>query len=90
MVSSYVWTLSDRLYTVPSQDIVLTLKEKLSLRSIAHFALALEEQYNVAKIHLLHEEELIDQVRRAHTLRCSYAGGGTNTTELCLRISALF
>ncbi|OPJ90288.1 hypothetical protein AV530_000257 [Patagioenas fasciata monilis] len=43
------------------RDIVLTLKEKLSIRSVLHFALALEEQYNVAKIHLLHEEELIEQ-----------------------------
>ncbi|KFQ51666.1 FERM and PDZ domain-containing protein 1, partial [Nestor notabilis] len=57
------------------QDIVLTLKEKLSIRSIAHFALALEEQYNVAKIHLLHEEELIEQVvqkRESHDYRCLF------------------
>ncbi|NXN16092.1 FRPD1 protein, partial [Indicator maculatus] len=56
-------------------DIVLTLKEKLSLCSIAHFALTLEEQYNVAKIHLLHEEELIEQVvqkREAHDCRCLF------------------
>ncbi|KAK1200506.1 FRPD1 protein, partial [Pygoscelis papua] len=57
------------------KDIVLTLKEKLSIRSIAHFALVLEEQYNVAKIHLLHEEELIDQVvqkRESHDYRCLF------------------
>ncbi|KFR12714.1 FERM and PDZ domain-containing protein 1, partial [Opisthocomus hoazin] len=57
------------------KDIVLTLKEKLSIRSIAHFALALEEQYNVAKIHLLHEEELIEQVvqkRESHDCRCLF------------------
>ncbi|NXI42388.1 FRPD1 protein, partial [Galbula dea] len=57
------------------KDIVLTLKEKLCLRSIAHFALALEEQYNVAKIHLLHEEELIEQVvqkRESHNYRCLF------------------
>ncbi|KFQ87543.1 FERM and PDZ domain-containing protein 1, partial [Phoenicopterus ruber ruber] len=57
------------------QDIVLTLKEKLSIRSIVHFALALEEQYNVAKIHLLHEEELIEQVvqkRESHDYRCLF------------------
>ncbi|NXT84743.1 FRPD1 protein, partial [Zapornia atra] len=56
-------------------DIVLTLKEKLSIQSIAHFALALEEQYNVAKIHLLHEEELIEQVvqkRESHDYRCLF------------------
>ncbi|XP_063996749.1 FERM and PDZ domain-containing protein 1 [Pogoniulus pusillus] len=57
------------------KDIILTLKEKLSLRSITHFALALEEQYNVAKIHLLHEDELIEQVvqkRESHDCRCLF------------------
>ncbi|NXX57231.1 FRPD1 protein, partial [Scopus umbretta] len=57
------------------KDIVLTLKKKLSIRSIGHFALALEEQYNVAKIHLLHEEELIEQVvqkRESHDYRCLF------------------
>ncbi|NWI58654.1 FRPD1 protein, partial [Calyptomena viridis] len=57
------------------KDIVLTLQEKLSIRSIAHFALVLEEQYNLAKIHLLHEEELIEQVvqkRESHDYRCLF------------------
>ncbi|NXN87858.1 FRPD1 protein, partial [Bombycilla garrulus] len=57
------------------KDIVLTLQEKLSLRSIAHFALVLEEHYNLAKIHLLHEEELIAQVvqkRDSHDYRCLF------------------
>ncbi|XP_061218606.1 FERM and PDZ domain-containing protein 1 isoform X2 [Neopsephotus bourkii] len=57
------------------KDIVLTLKEKLSIRSIAHFALALEEQYNVTKIHLLHEEEFIEQVvqkRESQDYRCLF------------------
>ncbi|OXB62606.1 hypothetical protein ASZ78_009391 [Callipepla squamata] len=57
------------------KDIVLTLKEKLSIQSIMHFALTLEEQYNAAKIHLLHEEELIEQVvqkRESHDCRCLF------------------
>ncbi|NXF07047.1 FRPD1 protein, partial [Smithornis capensis] len=57
------------------KDIVLTLQEKLSIRSIAHFALVLEEQYNLAKIYLLHEEELIAQVvqkRESHDYRCLF------------------
>lgn len=54
---------------------MLTLQEKLSIRSIAHFALVLEEQYNLAKIHLLHEEELIAQVSRAPRASHSPAGG---------------
>ncbi|NXK67169.1 FRPD1 protein, partial [Sylvietta virens] len=57
------------------KDIVLTLQEKLSIRSIAHFALVLEEQYNLAKIHLLHEEELIAQVvqkRDSPDYRCLF------------------
>ncbi|NXP40126.1 FRPD1 protein, partial [Leiothrix lutea] len=61
--------------TTTVKDIVLTLQEKLSIRSIAHFALVLEEQYNLAKIHLLHEEELIAQVvqkRDSHDYRCLF------------------
>ncbi|NWU45648.1 FRPD1 protein, partial [Hylia prasina] len=57
------------------KDIVLTLQEKLSIRSIAHFALVLEEQYSLAKIHLLHEEELIAEVvqkRDSHDYRCLF------------------
>lgn len=44
------------------QDIILTVKEKLSIRSIEYFALALEEQFSASRLHLLHEEELIQQV----------------------------
>uniref|UniRef100_A0A8C4S1I5 FERM domain-containing protein n=1 Tax=Erpetoichthys calabaricus TaxID=27687 RepID=A0A8C4S1I5_ERPCA len=32
------------------KDIILTLQEKLSIRCIEHFALALEEQYNICHI----------------------------------------
>ncbi|TRZ14815.1 hypothetical protein HGM15179_012310 [Zosterops borbonicus] len=61
--------------TTTVKDILLTLQEKLSIRSIVHFALVLEEQYNLAKIHLLHEEELIAQVvqkRDSHDYRCLF------------------
>lgn len=44
------------------KDIILTVKEKLSIRSIEYFALALEEQYSISRLHLLHEEELVQQV----------------------------
>ncbi|XP_032747183.1 FERM and PDZ domain-containing protein 1 [Rattus rattus] len=44
------------------KDIILTVKEKLSIRSIEYFALVLEEQYSISRLHLLHEEELIQQV----------------------------
>ncbi|XP_051013473.1 FERM and PDZ domain-containing protein 1 [Acomys russatus] len=44
------------------KDIILTVKEKLSIRCIEYFALALEEQYSVSRLHLLYEEELIQQV----------------------------
>uniref|UniRef100_F6PMA2 FERM and PDZ domain-containing protein 1 n=1 Tax=Monodelphis domestica TaxID=13616 RepID=F6PMA2_MONDO len=57
------------------KDIILTVKEKLSIRSIDHFALALEEQYNISKLHLLHEEEFIDQVvqrKESHDYRCLF------------------
>lgn len=72
--SNCVELLFDHLCAFLPQDIVLTLKEKLSIRSIAHFALTLEEQYNAAKIHLLHEEELIEQVWRAPALPHSRVG----------------
>ncbi|XP_070598355.1 FERM and PDZ domain-containing protein 1 isoform X2 [Erythrolamprus reginae] len=57
------------------KDIVLTLKEKLSIRSIEHFALVLEEQYNVLKMYLLHDDELIGQVvqrKESHDYRCLF------------------
>ncbi|XP_054842106.1 FERM and PDZ domain-containing protein 1 [Eublepharis macularius] len=57
------------------KDIILTLKEKLSIRSIEHFALILEEQYNVLKMYLLHEDELITQVvqkKESHNYRCLF------------------
>ncbi|XP_061490447.1 FERM and PDZ domain-containing protein 1 isoform X2 [Rhineura floridana] len=57
------------------KDIILTLKEKLSIRSIDYFALVLEEQYNVLKMYLLHEDELIEQVvqrKESHDHRCLF------------------
>ncbi|KAG8130338.1 hypothetical protein E2320_016935 [Naja naja] len=57
------------------KDIVLTLKEKLSIRSIEHFALVLEEQYNVLKMYLLHDDELIERViqkKESHDYRCLF------------------
>ena len=51
------------------QDIILTVKEKLSIRSTEYFALVLEEQYNVSRLHLLHEEQLIQQVAPASAPR---------------------
>lgn len=47
----------------PFQDIVLTLKDKLSIRAIEYFALVLEQQYSITKLLLLHEDELIHKVR---------------------------
>ncbi|XDA72085.1 hypothetical protein R6Z07F_002370 [Ovis aries] len=57
------------------KDIILTVKEKLSIRSTDYFALVLEEQYNVSRLHLLHEEELIQQVverEESHDYRCLF------------------
>lgn len=50
------------------------MKEKLSIRSIEYFGLALEEQYNLSRLHLLHEEELIQQVGKVACV----LWGGTN------------
>ncbi|XP_008072333.1 FERM and PDZ domain-containing protein 1 [Carlito syrichta] len=57
------------------KDIILTVKEKLSIRSIEYFALVLEEQYSISRLHLLHEEELIQQVverEESHDYRCLF------------------
>nr|XP_019584700.1 PREDICTED: FERM and PDZ domain-containing protein 1 isoform X2 [Rhinolophus sinicus] len=57
------------------KDIILTVKEKLSIRSTDYFALVLEEQYHISRLHLLHEEELIQQVverEESHDYRCLF------------------
>ncbi|XP_054635904.1 FERM and PDZ domain-containing protein 1 isoform X2 [Dunckerocampus dactyliophorus] len=57
------------------KDIVMTLKEKLSLRNIEHFSLVLEQQYSVTKLLLLHDEEKIQQVvqkKESHDFRCLF------------------
>ncbi|KAM6971790.1 FERM and PDZ domain-containing protein 1 [Aplochiton taeniatus] len=57
------------------KDIVMTLKEKLSLSRIEHFSLVLEQQYSLTKMLLLHEEEKIQQIvqrKEAHDFRCLF------------------
>uniref|UniRef100_A0A8C5KMD0 FERM and PDZ domain-containing protein 1 n=1 Tax=Jaculus jaculus TaxID=51337 RepID=A0A8C5KMD0_JACJA len=76
-VHPYFLSLSpgDPCASPPAQDIILTVKEKLSIRSIEYFALALEEQYSISRLHLLHEEELIQQVverEESHDSRCLF------------------
>lgn len=44
----------------------MTLKEKLSISRIEHFSLVLEQQYSIAKLFLLHEDEPIQEVKRTH------------------------
>lgn len=62
-LSKEVWTVGFS----PFQDIVLTLKDKLSIRAIEYFALVLEQQYSITKLVLLHEDELIQKVKKTHT-----------------------
>uniref|UniRef100_A0A3Q4HXT5 FERM domain-containing protein n=1 Tax=Neolamprologus brichardi TaxID=32507 RepID=A0A3Q4HXT5_NEOBR len=47
--------------TTTVKDIVMTLKEKLSLSRIEHFSLVLEQQHSISKLLLLHDEERIQQ-----------------------------
>uniref|UniRef100_A0AAY4AN59 FERM and PDZ domain-containing protein 1 n=1 Tax=Denticeps clupeoides TaxID=299321 RepID=A0AAY4AN59_9TELE len=57
------------------KDIVMTLKEKLSIARIEHFTLVLEQQYSSNKLLMLHEEELIQQVvgkKETHDYRCLF------------------
>lgn len=57
------------------KDIVMTLKEKLSLTRIEHFSLVLEQQPGVTKLLQLHEDERIQQVvqkKEPHDYRCLF------------------
>lgn len=57
------------------KDIVLTLKDKLSIRAIEYFALVLEQQYSITKLLLLQEDELIQRVvqkKDSHDYRCLF------------------
>uniref|UniRef100_A0A3P9JD28 FERM and PDZ domain containing 1a n=1 Tax=Oryzias latipes TaxID=8090 RepID=A0A3P9JD28_ORYLA len=58
------------------KDIVLTLKEKLSLSHIEHFSLVLEQQFSSNKLQLLHEDERIQQQvvqrKEVHDYRCLF------------------
>ncbi|XP_059407844.1 FERM and PDZ domain-containing protein 1-like [Carassius carassius] len=57
------------------KDIVMTLKEKLSISRIEHFSLVLEQQYSTSKLFLLHEEEIIQKVvekKETHDYRCLF------------------
>ncbi|XP_061642829.1 FERM and PDZ domain-containing protein 1 isoform X2 [Phyllopteryx taeniolatus] len=62
-------------HTTTVKDIVLTLKDKLSIRAIEYFALVLEQQYSITKLLLLHEDELIQKVvqkKDSHDYRCLF------------------
>ncbi|XP_028315244.1 uncharacterized protein frmpd1b isoform X2 [Gouania willdenowi] len=57
------------------KDIVLTLKDKLSIRAIEYFALVLEQQYSITKLLLLHEDEFIQKIvqkKDTHDYRCLF------------------
>ncbi|XP_068182618.1 FERM and PDZ domain-containing protein 1 isoform X2 [Antennarius striatus] len=61
--------------TTTVKDIVLTLKDKLSIRAIEYFSLVLEQQYSITKLLLLHEDELIQKVvqkKDSHDYRCLF------------------
>ncbi|KAF7668018.1 hypothetical protein LDENG_00036900 [Lucifuga dentata] len=61
--------------TTTVKDIVLTLKDKLSIRAIEYFALVLEQQYSITKLLLLNEDELIQKVvqkKDSHDYRCLF------------------
>lgn len=74
------WTcFSRRVWSVglsPFQDIVLTLKDKLSIRAIESFALVLEQQYSITKLLLLHDDEFIQKVKKTR-------GTQTQTFPIC-------
>lgn len=48
------------------KDVILTLQEKLSIKSIEHYSLMLEQRAegSASKLMLLHEQEMLTQVRQ--------------------------
>ncbi|XP_028292039.1 FERM and PDZ domain-containing protein 4-like isoform X4 [Gouania willdenowi] len=59
------------------KDVILTLQEKLSIKSIEHFSLMLEQRAegSASKLMLLHEQEMLTQVTQrpgAHKMKCFF------------------
>ncbi|TKS67124.1 PDZ domain-containing protein 4 [Collichthys lucidus] len=59
------------------KDVILTLQEKLSIRSIEHFSLMLEQRAegSASKLMLLHEQEMLTQVTQrpgSHKMKCFF------------------
>ncbi|KAM9343030.1 FERM and PDZ domain-containing protein 4 [Pholidichthys leucotaenia] len=59
------------------KDVILTLQEKLSIKSIEHFSLMLEQRAegSASKLMLLHEQEMITQVTQrpgSHKMKCFF------------------
>ncbi|XP_061548585.1 FERM and PDZ domain-containing protein 4 isoform X1 [Phycodurus eques] len=59
------------------KDVILTLQEKLSIKSIEHFSLILEHRVegSASKLMLLHEQEMLTQVTKrpgSHKMKCFF------------------
>ncbi|XP_043086487.1 FERM and PDZ domain-containing protein 4 isoform X1 [Puntigrus tetrazona] len=59
------------------KDVILTLQEKLSIKSIEHFSLMLEHKTegSATKLMLLHEQEMLTQVTQrpgSHKMKCFF------------------
>uniref|UniRef100_A0A8C8FTQ1 FERM and PDZ domain containing 4 n=1 Tax=Oncorhynchus tshawytscha TaxID=74940 RepID=A0A8C8FTQ1_ONCTS len=59
------------------KDVILTLQEKLSVKSIEHFSLMLEHRNegSASKLVILHEQEMLTQVTQrpgAHKMKCFF------------------
>ncbi|XP_072300669.1 FERM and PDZ domain-containing protein 4 isoform X2 [Eucyclogobius newberryi] len=59
------------------KDVILTLQEKLSIKSIEHFSLMLEQRAEgtASKLMLLHEQEMLFQVTQrpgSHKMKCFF------------------
>uniref|UniRef100_A0A3Q4MIL2 FERM and PDZ domain containing 4 n=1 Tax=Neolamprologus brichardi TaxID=32507 RepID=A0A3Q4MIL2_NEOBR len=63
--------------TTSIKDVILTLQEKLSIKSIEHFSLMLEQRAegSASKLMLLHEQEMLTQVTQrpgSHKMKCFF------------------
>ncbi|XP_054471543.1 FERM and PDZ domain-containing protein 4 [Anoplopoma fimbria] len=59
------------------KDVIMTLQEKLSIKSIEHFSLMLEQRAegSASKLMLLHEQEMLTQVTQrpgSHKMKCFF------------------
>lgn len=75
-----------------SQDVILTLQEKLSIKCIEHFSLVLEQKVegSGSRLLLLHEQEMLSQVQDAFFVSFPFHTHTHTHTDSLFSIPAAF